>query len=325
MKTASYSGEWAAGINMGKDIRTAVIGVGAFGQNHARIVSRLDGVKLVAVADSDSARGREIAAKLSTEYFERYEDIAGLADAVVIVTPTSLHYDIASFFASKGIHVFVEKPVTSSSSEALKLVQLAKDKNVTLKVGHIERFNPAWLSVRSSIKEPLFIEARRISPFPERIKDSDVIIDMMIHDIDLVLDLVKSPVVDLKAIGMKVLTERYDMAQVWMEFENGSVANITASRVSANKFRKLRVFEKERYFSMDFLSRSSSVTEVSSENGKKALKIFKPDVVNSDSLQMELLDFFSAIRGEASRGVDGDAAASALMLAERIVSEIRTK
>jgi predicted dehydrogenase len=310
---------------MEKVIRTAVIGVGAFGQNHARIVSRLNGVRLVAVADSDSARGREIAAKLLTEYFKRYKDIAGLVDAVVIVTPTSLHYDIASFFASKGIHVFVEKPVTSSSSEALKLVQLARDKNITLKVGHIERFNPAWLSVRSYITKPLFIEARRTSLFPERIKDTDVIIDMMIHDIDLVLDLVKSPVADLKAIGMKVLTDRYDMAQARLEFENGSVANITASRVSANKFRKLRVFEKDRYFSMDFLNRSSSVAEVSAENGKKALKILKPDVVNSDSLQMELLDFFSAIRGEASRCVDGDAAASALMLAERIVSKIRNK
>lgn len=306
-------------------IRTAVIGVGAFGQNHARIVGGLEGVQLVGVADSDSARGREIAAKHSTQYYEKYEDLAGLVDAVIIITPTSLHYETASFFASKGIHVFVEKPITATSSEAADLVRLAKEKNVRLKVGHIERFNPAWLSVRSSITKPLFVEARRTSPFPERIKDSDVIIDMMIHDIDLVLDLLQSPVTVLKAFGMKVLTERYDMAQVWLEFENGSAANITASRVTPNKFRKLRVFEKDKYFSMDFLNRSSQIIEVSNENGKKALQISKPDIVNTDSLQAELSDFFSSVRGEAGRCVDGEAAAEALALAERIVKEIKDK
>jgi len=310
---------------MEKVIRTAVIGVGAFGQNHARIVSGLDGTELVAIVDHDSVRGQEIAAKLSTKYYERYQDIAGLVDAVIIVTPTSLHYEVGSFFISNHIHTFIEKPITSTSSEAEKLVQLTKNNNVILKVGHIERFNPAWLSARSSIKKPLFIEARRISPFTERIKDSDVIIDMMIHDIDLVLDLIISPVTDLKAIGMKVLSDRYDMAQARLEFENGSVASITASRVSPNKFRKLRVFEKDRYFSMDFLNRSSSITDVVNDGGKKTLKVSKPEAVSADSLQLELLDFFSAIRGEASRGVDGEEAASALKLAERIVSDIHNK
>jgi predicted dehydrogenase len=324
MKMESYFGECAAKYDMEKVIRTAVIGVGVFGQNHARIVSGLDGAELAAVVDHDSVRGREIAEKLSTKYYEKYQDVAGLVDAVVIVTPTSLHYEVGSFFISNHIHAFIEKPITSTSSEAEKLVQLAKSKNVTLKVGHIERFNPAWLSVRSSIKEPLFVEARRISPFPERIKDSDIIIDMMIHDIDLVLDLIKSPVTGLKAIGMKVLTDRYDMAQARLEFENGSVSSITASRVSPSKFRKLRVFEKDRYFSMDFLNRSSSITDVVNDAGKKTLKVSKPEAVNTDSLQMELLDFFSAVKGEPSRGVNGEAAASALKLAERIVSEIRS-
>jgi len=310
---------------MEKVIRAAVIGVGAFGQNHARIVSGLDGTELVAIVDYDSVRGQEIAEKLSTKYYEKYQDVAGLVDAVVIVTPTSLHYKVGSFFISNHIHTFIEKPITSTSSEAEKLVHLAKDNNVILKVGHIERFNPAWLSVRSSIKEPLFIEARRISPFPERIKDSDVILDMMIHDIDLVLDLVKSPVTDLKAVGMNVLSDRFDIAQARLEFENRSVANITASRVSPNKFRKLRVFEKDRYFSMDFLNRSSSITDVVNEGGKKTLKVSKPESANADSLQMELLDFFSAVKGEPSHGVNGDAAASALMLAERILNEIRNR
>lgn len=310
---------------MEKVIRAAVIGVGAFGQNHARIVSGLDGTELVAIVDYDSVRGQEIAEKLSTKYYEKYQDVAGLVDAVVIVTPTSLHYKVGSFFISNHIHTFIEKPITSTSSEAEKLVHLAKDNNVILKVGHIERFNPAWLSVRSSIKEPLFIEARRISPFPERIKDSDVILDMMIHDIDLVLDLVKSPVTDLKAVGMNVLSDRFDIAQARLEFENRSVANITASRVSPNKFRKLRVFEKDRYFSMDFLNRSSSITGVVNDGGKKTLKVSKPESANADSLQMELLDFFSAVKGEPSHGVNGDAAASALMLAERILNEIRNR
>jgi len=310
---------------MEKVIRTAVIGVGAFGQNHARIVSALDKAELAAIVDRDSVRGLEIAAKFSTKYYTRYQDVAGLVDAVVIVTPTSLHYKVGSFFISNHIHTFIEKPITSTSSEAEKLVHLAKSNNIILKVGHIERFNPAWLSVRSSIKEPLFVEARRISPFPERIKDSDVIIDMMIHDIDLVLDLIKSPVAGLKAIGMKVLSDRFDMAQARLEFENGSVASITASRVSPSKFRKLRVFEKDRYFSMDFLDRSSSITDAVNDGGKKTLKVSKPEAANADSLQLELLDFLSAIRGEASRGVNGDAAASALMLAERILSEIRNR
>jgi predicted dehydrogenase len=311
---------------MEKIIRAAVIGVGAFGQNHARIVSALDKkVELVGIVEHDSVRGQEIAEKLSTKYYGRYQDIAGLVDAVVIVTPTSLHYEVGSFFISNHIHVFIEKPIASTSSEAEKLVRLAKNNNVIIKVGHIERFNPAWLSVRSAIEKPLFIEAGRMSPFPERIKDTDVIMDMMIHDIDLVLDLIKSPVTDLKAIGMKVLTERYDMAQARLEFENGSVANISASRISQSKFRKLRVFEKDRYFSMDFLNRSSSITELVSEGGKKTLKLSNPVAEGADSLQMELLNFFSAVKGEPSLGVDGEAAASALILAERITNAIQNK
>ena len=308
---------------MKKPIKVAVIGVGAFGQNHARIVSQLDDVHLVGVVDPDIARCKEIADKLNTKYFDKYQEMAGQTDAVIIVTPTSFHYEVGSFFLSNGINVFIEKPIASNSSEAVKLVNLAKERSLTLKVGHIERFNPAFISVRSIIRKPLFIEARGTSPFPERIKDTDVIMDMMIHDIDLVLDLAGSNARDVKAFGMKVLSDRTDMAQALIEFENGVVANITASRISPNKFRKIRIFEKDRFFSMDLLNKTAYFSEVEIENQKKVLKTKTPEKIEIDSLRMELQDFFSAIRGERSSGVEGEAAASALKLAEMIVKEMR--
>jgi predicted dehydrogenase len=308
---------------MKKPISAAVIGVGAFGQNHARIISKFNDVHLIGVVDPDISRAQEIAEKFNTKYFQKYQDVAEQAESVIIVTPTSLHYEVGSFFLSHNVNVFIEKPIASNSLEADKLVKLAKEKTLTLKVGHIERFNPAFLSVRPLIRKPLFIEARRTSPFPERIKDTDVIMDMMIHDIDLILDLAGSHAKEVKAFGMKVLTDRTDMAQALIEFENGTVANITVSRVSPGKFRKIRVFEKDRYFSMDLLNKTSYISEVEIINSKKVLKTSTPEKIEVDSLQTELQDFFAAIRGEQSFGVNGEAAASALKLAEMIVDGIR--
>lgn len=308
---------------MSGKINTAVIGVGAFGQNHARIVSQLENVHLTGIVDADESRGKEIAGKFNTVYYDSYEKIADQVQAAVIITPTSLHYEVGSFFLSKGKNVFIEKPIASNSPDAEKLVDLAAEKNLILKVGHVERFNPAYMSLRNMIAKPLFIEARRTSPFPERIKDTDVVMDMMIHDIDLVLDLARAEAAEIKSFGMKVLSERIDIAQAMIEFDNGTVANITTSRVSPNKFRKLRVFEKDKYYSMDLLNKTSYIADVVSLNGKKTINTIKQDIAVTDSLKMELEDFFKAVNGEASIGVNGEDAAKALKLAERIVSGLR--
>lgn len=309
---------------MKDQISTAVVGIGAFGQNHARIISQLNDACLIGVVDTDVSRCKEISEKLNTRPFERYQEMAGKVESAIIVAPTSLHYEIGSFFLSNGINVFIEKPIASNSSEAEKLVKMAKEKSLVLKIGHIERFNPAFISARPFIKKPLFIEAQRCSPFPERIKDTDVVKDMMIHDIDLVLDLAGSAPKNVKAFGMKVLSDKIDLAQALVEFENGIAANITVSRVSPNKLRKIRVFEKDKYFSIDLLNKTAHSSSVELENQKKTLKACALEKIEIDSLEAELKDFFSAIRGRESIGVEGEAGASALKLAEMITDCMRS-
>ncbi|MBN2134442.1 MAG: Gfo/Idh/MocA family oxidoreductase [Acidobacteria bacterium] len=304
-------------------VRIAIIGVGSFGQHHARIINGIEDAELSAVVDSDAARGNEISGKHGVSFYSSIEAINDEIDGVVIVTPTGLHAETAQYFLDKNINVFVEKPITDKSNDALKLIQTAESKGLVLHVGHVERFNPAFLSVRESIKEPIYLETNRVSPFPARIKDADVVFDMMIHDLDIVLSLVDSEVLDIKAIGMKVLTEVADIAQVRLEFENGTVANLTASRVTESKCRKLRVYEKNQYTSVDFLNRSSYQAKTIITDGKKQIQINNPDITELDQLQFELSNFIAAIRGEDNIGVNGIEAYRALKVAEGIAKVMK--
>ncbi len=304
-------------------MKVAVFGVGSFGQHHARIVNDLDDVKLAGIIEPDVERGGEIASRYGVKRYDSFEQLETDIDAAIIITPTSLHAETALKCLENNIHAFVEKPITSTSEEAEKILSVAEKNNLILQVGHVERFNPAFLAVKDTIKNPRYLEARRISPFPERIKDADVVADMMIHDIDIVLSLMKSPVTDIRAIGMKVLTDKADMAQVRLEFENGGVANLSSSRVSDNKFRKLRVFEADRYVSIDFLSRSTYWAKTTEVDGRKKVDVHEQEVFYTEPLQMELLNFFNAVRGHESIGVSGREAYEALKLAEEIVKKIR--
>ncbi|MCB0386308.1 MAG: Gfo/Idh/MocA family oxidoreductase, partial [Bdellovibrionales bacterium] len=233
-------------------LRCAVVGVGYLGRFHAQKYKALPEAELVGVCDSREEPGRQVATELGVEWLANYQDLKGKVDAVTVASTTSSHYEIAKFFLENGIHVHVEKPMTSTSAEGLELCQLAEKNGLKLQVGHIERFNPAFVAAREKLQRPLFIECHRLAPFKPRGFDVSVVLDLMIHDLDVILSLVNSDPVDVSAIGTPVLTGDIDIANARVEFASGTVANITASRVSQKSERKFRVFQGNQYLSMDF-------------------------------------------------------------------------
>ena len=246
---------------MGK-IKVGVIGVGSLGQHHARLYAAMDNVDLTCVVDTSEA-GKEIAQKCSAEYFAEYKKILDKVDAVSIAVPTTLHFEIAKFFLENDKHVLLEKPITVTAKEAQKLLKIhSKKKKLIFQIGHIERFNVAIEKLQEMNSKPLLIEAHRLGPFTARSLDVSVVLDLMIHDIDIILQLVDSEVKKIDAIGVPILTETTDMASVRLEFKNGAVANITASRVSPKKLRKIRVFEHNAYISIDYVRQSIKIYKV---------------------------------------------------------------
>jgi predicted dehydrogenase len=245
---------------MGNRIRTAVIGVGHLGQHHARNLSQLEESQLVAVVDSDMARAKMLADKWNCEAVDDYRKLLGRVDAVSVAVPTVHHYSVAKWLFENGIHALVEKPLCFRVDEAEALVELANRKGLTLQVGHIERFNPALRTIRSQLDGVAFIEAHRLSPFPFRSTDIGVIMDVMIHDLDIILSLVDSPVDEIRATATPVLSRVHeDIANARVQFENGAVANITASRISDKVARKMRMFCNAKYFNLDFAAKQAMI------------------------------------------------------------------
>ncbi|MDI6732567.1 MAG: Gfo/Idh/MocA family oxidoreductase [Planctomycetota bacterium] len=245
-------------------MKVAVIGVGHLGKNHAKFLSKMPGVRLIGVVDINKDAANEIAHLYQTKPYYDYKEISKMVDAVTIATPTSSHYETAREMIERGIHTFIEKPITTTVSRADKLVRLAKKSRpggIVLQVGHIERFNPAFVSAQEYIKEPRFIECHRLSSFSFRSVDIDVVLDLMIHDIDIILSLVKSPVKRIDAVGIKVISDKIDLANARISFRNGCVANLTASRASDKAMRKMRVFTDKNYASIDFADKTASVYE----------------------------------------------------------------
>jgi len=301
---------------MGK-IKTAVIGVGSFGQHHARVVSESEKADLVAIVDFDEDRGKEIAGRNSVDFTKDYLSVAKKLDAAVVVTPTSSHFHIASDLLQRGIHTFIEKPIAENAEEGKQLVDMAEKRGLVLQVGHIERFNPAFRAVRGLIDRPLYIEARRMSPFPERIRDADVITDMMIHDIDISLHLLNSEITDIRAIGMKLISDRLDIVQARIEFDSGTVVNLFASRVNSDRLRQLIIIEKKRQHLVNFLDKRSFCTSLSDTHDKSitcSAVEFKPE----EPLKVELNQFFKAIDNKNNDGVSGEEATKVISVAERI-------
>ena len=311
---------------MTQPIRTAVIGVGHFGKYHAEKFAYLEGCDLVAVADIDVERARDVGVDFGVDVVTDYRDLFGRVDAVSIAVPTYAHFEVAQDFLNQGIHVLVEKPITDSVDAANELIETAARNDALLQVGHIERFSGVYRSLAEHVTRPLYIECHRIAPFLTRGTDVNVILDVMIHDIDLILALVDAPVTSVSAIGAPVLSTSEDIANARLEFANGCVATITASRVSLKTERKMRIFQPDCYITVDF--KESTLTRLSAEGTLGSSKLPKINrrewsYPETDSLELEIAAFLEAVRGKTPVPVDGRAGRNALQTAIMISDSLQ--
>lgn len=302
-------------------MKVAVIGVGHLGKHHARILGAMPGVELVAVVDTNQARAEEIAAANQTRALMRPLSLLGKVDAVSIAVPTEQHLAVALPFLEAGAGVLVEKPMVRSLEEADIMMAAAAKGGAVLAVGHTERFNPAVEAARPLLQDPRFIEVHRLGTFPERSLDIDVVFDLMIHDIDVVLSLVKSEVESIEAVGVPVLTGRVDIANVRLRFANGCIANLTASRISRDRVRKIRFFQPAGYLSIDYAAQKIEAYRLVKGDGPKpAIEGGEMPVANEEPLKRELADFVDAVKNKRAPLVDGAQGRRALELATRIVA-----
>lgn len=320
-------------------IKVGVIGVGHLGEHHTRIYSELPRAELIGIYDMDLKKARSKAEKYKTAYFEELDNLIQKVEAISLVVPTSSHYEVAKKVLNQGIHILIEKPITETVQQAEELIRIAKQKNLTLQVGHIERFNPALKAIENIKLKPKFIESHRLSSFVERGTDVAVILDLMIHDLDLILYLVKDKIKSVEAAGVSVITQTEDIANARITFENGCVANITTSRISARPMRKLRIFQKNAYFSLDLLEKSAEtyrlveaedkeafmektvIGQIPLEKTGKTVIYEKPAIKKEDMLTSELSSFLQAVATKIPPLVTGEQAKEALELALRIKGE----
>jgi predicted dehydrogenase len=303
--------------------RVAVIGVGHLGRHHARIVSSLAGVSLVGVVDVNAARAREIAAQHGTRAFTDANDVLDLVDAVSIAVPTESHLAVARPFLERGIAALVEKPIARSVTEAEALIDAARGGGAVLAAGHTERYNPAVQAALPLVTTPKFVEVHRLGVFPERSLDIDVVFDLMIHDLDVVLALVRSPVASVEAVGVPVLTPRVDIANARLRFESGCIANITASRISRERVRKIRFFQPDAYISIDYAAKEVEAYRLARRDGERpSIEGGKLPVAQDEPLKLELADFVAAVREKRQPMVTGEDGRRAVVLAEQITREM---
>jgi len=305
------------------DLRVGVVGVGHLGRHHARILGGLPGVRLAGVLDLNRERAREVAAACKTEAFNDLSELPGAVDAVTIAVPPESHLGVALPLVEAGLPVLVEKPLARSVGEADRLLEAARTRGVTLAVGHTERFNPAVAAARPHLGMPRFIEVHRLGTFPERSLDIDVVFDLMIHDLDVILSIVNSPMVAIDAVGVPVLTPRIDIANVRLRFASGCIANLTASRISRDRVRKIRVFQPDSYVSVDYAAQELEVWRlVRPAAGAPTIEGGKQAVTNEEPLKRELVDFVDAIRTGRTPGVTGEDGRRALDAAEQITAQM---
>lgn len=310
-----------------KKIKVGVIGVGHLGKYHVEKYARMPEVELVGIADIHQERRETLSRQYAVPGYEDYRLLIPKVEAVSIVVPTTLHASIATDLLNQKIDVLIEKPISQSLPEAEGLIALAKVKECVLQVGHLERFNPAFLKTQPFITTPLFIESHRLSPYKARGIDVDVILDLMIHDLDLILHVVRSPVHQIQAVGVPVISPKVDIANVRIQFENGCVANITASRISIQEMRKMRIFQPAAYLSMDFGKKSYTMVRLEQEEGSDSLR---PQFVaengtpdSGDALELELRSFVEAVRTRTKPEVCGEEGKKALAMALWINQEIQ--
>jgi predicted dehydrogenase len=302
-------------------LRVAVIGAGAFGKNHVRAIRELDGVQLVGVFDANGDRAAQVAAEASVPALPSLASVFEEAQCAIVATPTTTHEAIVVPLLEKGLDVLVEKPIAHSAEAGFRMAKLASDTGRMLQVGHLERFNPAVEAAGQMLTHPLFFEIHRLSVFTPRSLDIDVVLDLMIHDLDIVLAFVKEEPSEIRAAGISVLSPLVDIANVRLAFPSGCIANLTASRVSTEKVRKLRLFQPGEYISVDYARQDAFRIAV----GKKASNQFVSEIlpVNpGEPLKRELQGFFEAVRTRTQPLVDGFAAARALQIGEQILAKI---
>jgi predicted dehydrogenase len=301
-------------------IKIGVVGAGHLGQHHVRILSEIENAELMAVSDTNEAVGQAFSERFNIKYFKDYREMAGHVDAVSIVVPTFLHYDVARFFLERNIHTFIEKPITKTLEEANALVSLASEKQLTLQVGHVERFNAAIMKLETLCETPRFIECQRMGPFSPRVQDVGVVLDLMIHDIDIVLSLVKSPIKQIDAVGIPVLTNNEDIANAHILFENGCVANLTASRISEERVRKLRVFELDKYCSLDYAEQAITMRRKTAE---EKISCEELQVQKVEPLRHELKHFINCIIEKKKPLVTIEDGKNALEVALEILEQVK--
>jgi len=303
-------------------INVGVVGVGHLGARHARVYSMLKDANLIGVCDIDKKTAKTIGRKYKVWYFADYKEFFDKVQAVSIVVPTSMHYKIAKEFLEAGIHVLVEKPMTKNLQEADELIKIAEEKKLILQVGHIERFNPAILGMEPFLKSPRFIEGQRMGPFNKkaRIKDVGVVLDLMIHDIDIILSLVKSDVKFIEAVGTSSVSEFEDMANVRLTFKNGVICDITASRITKEEVRKIRIFQEDSYIALDLLQKEAYTFRKIDGNIRKEKIALKKE----EPLMLELESFLSCVRTGTKPLVSGKEGREALAVALAILDNIKT-
>ncbi|MEO7048084.1 MAG: Gfo/Idh/MocA family oxidoreductase [Ferruginibacter sp.] len=318
-------------------LRIGVLGVGHLGKFHLNNWKEIENVSLVGFYDPDDANAKTVEEKYALKRYISAEELIDASDAVDIVAPTIYHFDLCSLALRKGKHVFVEKPLANTMDEARTLVKLAKESNVKFQVGHVERFNPAFLSLKNYTLQPMFIEVHRLAQFNPRGTDVSVILDLMIHDIDIILNIVKSNVNYISANGVAVMSDTPDIANVRIEFDNGCVANLTSSRISMKKMRKMRLFQKDAYIGIDFLDKKTEIIklnapgdknvftfDIDTNNGKKTIAIASPAVEDVNAIKMELETFRDAILNNTETPVTVMDGFGAMEVAHKILEKINT-
>jgi len=312
-----------------KPVRVGVVGVGYLGKFHAEKYARLPEARLTGIVDTDRARALEVAEKFNVPVFDDYNDLMGLVDAVSVVVPTDRHYEIAGAFLKNGVDVLVEKPITTTIEEADGLIDSAQAGGCILQVGHLERFNAAVLALDGILTKPMFIESHRLAPFKDRGTEVDVILDIMIHDIDIILTIVGAPVTSIHAVGVPVVSaEKNDIANVRLEFATGCIANVTASRISAKEMRKTRIFQQDAYLSIDYASQQVEVyrkLDAPAPEGTPEISYDLIDITQGDSLEQEIRSFLSAVATRSTPEVPGEAGRNALRVALEIVQQVEKK
>ena len=309
-----------------KKLRVGVVGAGYLGRFHTEKYARMDDVELVGVVDIDKSQAEEVAGRFNTKAYLHHKHLFGKVDAVSIVVPTPAHFSVAKDFLENNIDVLIEKPMSETTEQADELIDFAKSRNLIIQVGHLERFNPAVVALRDIIKKPMFIESHRLSIYKDRCTDVSVVLDLMIHDIDIILNFVRSEIVNIHAAGIPVISGQVDIANARLEFKRGCIANVTASRISTKNERKIRLFQKDAYISVDFANQGITVIQRNDkiEGGLiPGMEIKQLSFAKGDALEDELKSFVKAVRRREVPEVTGQMGRDALKIALSIMEQIR--